>query len=46
MDEKTQNPYVNRQRKSGITRGKWEDLPWEISLLRDNREKSAEAIVP
>lgn len=46
MDEEALNPYVNWQRKPGITRGKWEDLPWEISLLRVNEEKSADAIVP
>lgn len=46
MDEDAPYPNVNRQRKSGIARGKWEDLPWEIFRLRDNRKKSADAIVP
>ena len=45
MDEEAPNPYVNRQRKPGMTSGKWEDLPWEIFSLRDKEKKSAEAIV-
>lgn len=32
MEGDAQNPYVSCQRKSSVTRGKKEDLPWEINL--------------